>query len=154
MYFASCGFDLCLNLEPWLPTLPASHYSLPLAVGRLLDATVLSSDALRPLADEWCRRVVDCLRAAERLVTPLRAAAEERRELAKAAARAGAPVQAALDASGRRQKLASAAAQAIARAARAAPLRLVEAVRVPMLARRAQLELRAQLPALQVAVRQ
>jgi hypothetical protein len=31
---------------------------------------------------------------------------------------------------------------------------LVEAVHVPMLARRAQLELRAQLPALQVAVRQ
>jgi hypothetical protein len=34
------------------------------------------------------------------------------------------------------------------------PLRLVEAVYVPMLARRAQLELRAQLPALQAAVRQ
>jgi hypothetical protein len=34
------------------------------------------------------------------------------------------------------------------------PLLLVEAVHVPMLARRAQLELRAELPALQVAVRQ
>ena len=34
------------------------------------------------------------------------------------------------------------------------PLLLVEAVHVPMLARRAQLELRAQLPALQVVVRQ
>jgi hypothetical protein len=71
---------------------------------------------------------VDCLRAAaERLVTPLRAAAasEEHRELVKAAARAGAPVQATLQvdarASGRRQKPASAAAQTTARAARAAP---------------------------------
>jgi hypothetical protein len=98
---------------------------VPLAVGRLFDATLLrlSSDALRPLAasDEWCRRVVDCLRAAGRLVTPLREAAEERRELAKAAARAGAPVQVAPEASRpARQKPASAAAQTTARGSCAA----------------------------------
>jgi hypothetical protein len=115
---------VCPPIGSQLPTLPASQYSLPLSVGRLFDATVLSSDALRPLADEWCRRVVDCLRAAGRLVTLLRAAAEERREQAKAAARAGAPVQTAPEAHGpgrRRQKSASAAAQTAARAARAAP---------------------------------
>jgi hypothetical protein len=83
MYFASCGFELCLNLE-------------------------------------------------------------ERRELAKAAARAGASVQAAPEASGRRQKPVSAAAQTTARDCSRSPLlRLVEAMHVPMLARRVQLELRA-----------
>ena len=79
------------------PTLPAAQYALPLAVGKLFDATVLSSDAMRPLADEWCRRVVACLRAAGKVVTPLRAAAEERRAGAKAAARSsarGVPAQA------------------------------------------------------------
>ena len=74
------------------PVLPESQYSLPLAVGRLFDATVLSSDALRPLADEWCRRVVDCLRAAGGVVTPLRTAAENRRDQSRAAARDAAHV--------------------------------------------------------------
>jgi hypothetical protein len=88
-------------------------------------------------------------------VTFLRAAAEERRELAKAAARAGAPVQAALMPPGvvksppprRHNPLLGLLAQP--------PLRLVdsEAVHVHMLAYRAQLELCAQLLALQVAVR-
>jgi hypothetical protein len=76
--------------------------------------------------------------SAGRLVTLLCAAAEEHRELAgRAAARSGAPLQAALDNSGRRQKPASAAAQATARAACAAPLLLVEAVHVSMGAVRA-----------------
>ena len=79
------------------PALHALQYSLPLAVGKLFDATVLSSDA-RPLADEWCRRVVGYLRAAGRIVTPLRTAAEERLEGARAAARAA--VQAARTSSG------------------------------------------------------
>ena len=34
-----------------VPELPDEQYSLPEAVGRLFDSTVLSSDALRPLAD-------------------------------------------------------------------------------------------------------
>ena len=72
------------------PVLPAAQYSLPLAVGKLFDATVLSSDALRPLADEWCRRVVACLRTVGSVVTPLRTAAEERLEGTRAAARAAA----------------------------------------------------------------
>ena len=105
------------------PTLPPAQYSLPVAVGKLFDATVLSSDALRPLADEWCRRVVDCLRAAGSVVTPLRAAAEERREQAKAAARVAeraAPL--AVSAASGRRRVAEAAAPAAVRAAQAAPL--------------------------------
>ena len=37
------------------PVLPDEQYSLPEAVGCLFDSTVLSRDALRPLADSWCR---------------------------------------------------------------------------------------------------
>ena len=72
------------------PALPdsESQYSLPRAVGRLFDATVLTHDALRPLADDWCRRSVQALRAIGEVVCPLRTAAEERREPARAAARA------------------------------------------------------------------
>jgi hypothetical protein len=70
------------------PALPASQYSLPRVVGRLFDATVLSHDALRPLADDWCRRSVQALRAVGEVVCPLRTAAEERREPARAQARA------------------------------------------------------------------
>jgi hypothetical protein len=40
------------------PALPDTQCSLPLAVGRLFDTTVLHNDALRPLADDWCRRSV------------------------------------------------------------------------------------------------
>ena len=69
------------------PALAASCYSLPLALGRLFDATILSSDALRTLADNWCTRSVAGLRAIGSVVCPLRAAAEERREPARAAAR-------------------------------------------------------------------
>ena len=35
--------------------LPEEQYALPEAVGRLFDSTILSKDALRPLADAWCR---------------------------------------------------------------------------------------------------
>jgi hypothetical protein len=69
------------------PVLPAAQYSLPLAMGRVFDATVLSNDALRPLADDWCRFSVRCLRAAGDVVCPLRSAAEANREPARAAAR-------------------------------------------------------------------
>ena len=48
-----------LSLEQDLPVLPEEQYSLPEAVGRLFDSTILSNlnDALRPgpLADAWCR---------------------------------------------------------------------------------------------------
>ena len=69
------------------PALPNAQYSLPCAVGRVFDATILSNDALRPLADDWCKLAVRCLRAAGQTVCPLRAAAEQRREPAKEAAR-------------------------------------------------------------------
>ena len=101
------------------PALSAAESSLPLAMGKLFDATVLSSDALRPLADEWCRRVVCSLRAAGSVVTPLRAAAEERREHAKAARRAAATTGD--GASGRRRKPDTAATQDAARTAHAVP---------------------------------
>jgi hypothetical protein len=70
------------------PVLPDAQYSLPRAMGRVFDATVLSNDALRPLADDWCRHTVVALRIAGGVVCPLRTAAEERRESAKAAAAA------------------------------------------------------------------
>ena len=69
------------------PVLPETQYSLPRALGRVFDKTVLTHDALRPLADAWCRRSVRALRAAGDIVCPLRTAAEERREPARAAAR-------------------------------------------------------------------
>ena len=36
-----------------VPVLPDAQYSLPEAVGRLFDCTILSRDALRQLADAW-----------------------------------------------------------------------------------------------------
>ena len=70
------------------PVLPEAQYSLPRALGRLFDVTVLSSDSLRPLADDWCRHAVKGLRTAGRVVCPLRTAAEARLGPARAAARA------------------------------------------------------------------
>ena len=69
------------------PVLSPAQYALPLAIGRVLDATVLSNDALRPVADEWCRLAARWLRAAGKVVCPLRTAAELRREPVREAAR-------------------------------------------------------------------
>ena len=69
------------------PVLSAEQLSLPKAMGRVFDATVLSNDALRPLADDWCRLAVRCLRAAGGVVCPLRTAAELSREPAREALR-------------------------------------------------------------------
>ena len=69
------------------PVLPPAQYSLPLAMGRVFDVTVLSNDALRPMADDWSSLAARCLRAAGRVVCPLRTAAELRREPAREVAR-------------------------------------------------------------------
>lgn len=58
-----------------VPVLPDEQYSLPEAVGRLFDSTVLSRDALRPLADAWCRLSEGNLLRAGAIIRPLRAAA-------------------------------------------------------------------------------
>ena len=58
--------------------MPDAQYSLPEAVGRLFDRTVLSRDVLRPLADAWCRLSKGNLLHAGAVVRPLRAAAVAR----------------------------------------------------------------------------
>jgi hypothetical protein len=59
-----------------VPQLPAEQYALPLAVGHLCDCTILSSDALRPLADAWCQLAMDNLLRAGSVVAPLRTKAD------------------------------------------------------------------------------
>ena len=61
-----------------VPVLPDEQYALPEAVGRLFDRTILSRDALRPLADAWCRLSEGNLLRAGAVVRPLRAAAVAR----------------------------------------------------------------------------
>ena len=65
-----------------VPVLPEVQYSLPEAVGRLYDNTILSSDALRPLADAWCQLAMRNLLRAGSVVSPLRTAADARRAIA------------------------------------------------------------------------
>ena len=72
-----------------VPVLPEEQYSLPEAVGRLFDSTILSNDALRPLADAWCRLSEGNLLRAGATVRPLRAAVDERRSIAAAEAGRG-----------------------------------------------------------------
>ena len=69
-----------------LPVLSDAKFSLPELVGRMFDCTILSSDALRPLADSWCRFAERSLMRAGGVVRPLRVAAEIARAAAKAAA--------------------------------------------------------------------
>ncbi len=57
-------------------SIPEACFSLPEAVGRLYDATILPPDALRPLADTWCRLSVKCLSELGAVIAPLRAAAD------------------------------------------------------------------------------
>ena len=59
--------------------LPDEQYSLPEAVGQLFDATIPSNDALRILADDWCRLSQSNLLRAGALVRPLREAVNARR---------------------------------------------------------------------------
>jgi hypothetical protein len=42
-----------------LPELPDVQYSLPELVGAMLDSTVLAGDAIRVVADTWCRHALD-----------------------------------------------------------------------------------------------
>ena len=69
-----------------LPELPDDQYSLPELVGAMFDSTVLAGDAIRVVADTWCRHALDGLHRAGRVVRPLRDAAERTRAAARAAA--------------------------------------------------------------------
>jgi len=64
-----------------MPMLPDVQYLLPEAVGRLFDSTILSNDALRPLADDWCRISEGNLLRAGAAIRPLRVAANVRRAI-------------------------------------------------------------------------
>ena len=64
-----------------MPMLPDVQYLLPEAVGRLFDSTILSNDALRPLADDWCRISEGNLLRAGAAIRPLREAANVRRAI-------------------------------------------------------------------------
>ena len=68
-----------------MPELPDAQFLLPECVGRMYDAVVLSGDALRPLADAWCRYAQRNLFRAAAVVRPLRVAAETARAAARAA---------------------------------------------------------------------
>jgi len=54
-----------------VPELTDAQLRLPEAVGHLFDRTILASDALRPLADAWCRHAKACLLRVGRIVRPL-----------------------------------------------------------------------------------
>ena len=62
-----------------VPVLPDAQFSLPEAVGRLYDCTILSSNALRPLADAWCQLAMGNLLRAGSVVSPLRTIADANR---------------------------------------------------------------------------
>jgi hypothetical protein len=67
------------GMPVFVPVLPDAQYSLPCAMGRLFDKTVLSNDALRPMADSWCSLATANLLRAGAIVRPLRMAADLRR---------------------------------------------------------------------------
>jgi hypothetical protein len=69
-----------------LPELPDDKYSLPELDGAMFDSTVLAGDAIRAVADTWCRHALDGLHRAGRVVRPLRDAAERARAAARTAA--------------------------------------------------------------------
>ena len=71
---------------PVVPDLSDDHFLLPELVGAMFDRVVLSGDALRPVADAWCRHALDGLFQAGRVVRPLREVAERSRAAARAAA--------------------------------------------------------------------
>jgi hypothetical protein len=76
------GLDLT-GMPAELPDLPDEQYVLPELVGRLFDSVILSGDALRPLADEWCTFATRCLFRIARVVRPLRVAVETARAAAR-----------------------------------------------------------------------
>jgi hypothetical protein len=79
------GLDLT-GMPAELPHLPHEQYDvLPELVGRLFDSEILSGDALRPLADEWCSFATRCPFRIARVVRPLRVAVETARAAAKVA---------------------------------------------------------------------
>ena len=55
-----------------LPVLPDAQFSLPQLVGEMYDCTILPGDAMRPLADAWCRFAESDLLRAGRSEWPLR----------------------------------------------------------------------------------
>ena len=59
---------------------------LPELVGAMFDSTILAGDAIRLVADMWCRHALDGLFCVGRVVRPLRNAAERVRAAARAAA--------------------------------------------------------------------
>ena len=77
-----------------LPELPDNQYLLPELVGVMFDSTILAGDAIRLVADMWCRYALDGLFCEGRMlwlllgrvVRPLRNAAESVRAAARAAA--------------------------------------------------------------------
>jgi hypothetical protein len=66
-----------------LTGMPAELPDLPELVGRLFDIVILSGDALRPLADEWCTFATRCLFRIARVARPLRVAVETARAAAR-----------------------------------------------------------------------
>jgi hypothetical protein len=52
----------------------------------MFDRTILADDALRPVADAWCRHALNGLFRVGRIVRPLRDVAEKTRAAARAAA--------------------------------------------------------------------
>jgi hypothetical protein len=82
-----CERDLTdMPSEDSKPELPGDQYSLPELVGAMFDSTVLAGDAIRVVADTWCRHALDGLHSAGRVWRPLRDAAERARAAARAAA--------------------------------------------------------------------
>ena len=71
-----------------LPVLPDAHYSLPELVGNMYDMTILTGDAMRPVADAWCKfaQTRSNLLRVGSVVRPLRVAAETARATARVAA--------------------------------------------------------------------
>ena len=76
-----------------VPVLPDDQYSLPELVGAMFDRTILADDALRPVADVWCRHALNGLFRVGRVVRPLRDAAEKARAVARVAAAAAAALE-------------------------------------------------------------
>jgi len=73
-----------------LPEISDAQYRLPVLVGTMFDVTILSRDALRPLADSWCSMAQNCLLRIGKTIRPMRAQAERRRaQSVLAAAQAG-----------------------------------------------------------------
>ena len=63
-----------------------AQFSLLKLVGQMLDCNILPGDAMRPVADGWCRFAENKLLRAGQVVRPLRIAAETTRAAARVAA--------------------------------------------------------------------